>query len=150
MLVANGNKTKQPNAPTRGLKTIRLSASTPQTTIRPPGNPEDIAVKIAAEVIGDPVHNPPVIAVPADVLDTYVGRYQIAPGSVRTITREGTRMFSQRDGGETSEIVPIGATEFTFKDSFQRLSFEQDSSGRVVRVVSRTLDGTPQVAERIW
>lgn len=115
----------------------------------PPANPEDLAVKIAAEVIGDPVHDPPVIAVPTEVLDTYVGRYQIAPGSVRTITRTGTRLFSQRDAGEKFEIVPIGSREFTFKNSFQRLSFEKDGSGTVVRVISRTLDGTPEVAERI-
>jgi CubicO group peptidase (beta-lactamase class C family) len=115
----------------------------------PPGDPEDIAVKIAADVIGDPVHDPPATALPIAVLDTYVGRYQIAPGSVRTITRDGTRMFSQRDSGEKSEIIPIGPTEFTFKDSFQRLSFELDSSGSVVRVISRTLDGTPEAAERI-
>ena len=100
-------------------------------------------------MIGAPVHDPSAIAVPVEVLDTYVGRYQIALDDVRTITREGTRMSSQRNGGEKAELISIGAGEFSFRESFQRLSFEQDSSGRVVRVVSRTLGGMPEVGERI-
>jgi CubicO group peptidase (beta-lactamase class C family) len=115
----------------------------------PPRNPEDMAVRIAAEVIGAPAREPSAIAVPVEVLDTYAGRYQIAPDDVRTITREGTRMSSQRNGGQKSELIPIGAGEFAFKESFQRLSFEQDASGRVVRVVSRTLGGMPEAGERI-
>ena len=115
----------------------------------PPRSPEVSAVRIAAEVIGAPVHDPSAIAVPVEVLDTYVGRYQIAPDDLRTITREGTRMLSQRNGGEKFELISIGAREFSFRDSFQRLSFEQDSSGSVVRVVSRTLGGMPEVGERI-
>jgi D-alanyl-D-alanine carboxypeptidase len=115
----------------------------------PPRNPQDMAVRIAAEVIGDPVRDPAAIAVPIEVLDTYVGRYQIAPGDVRTITLEGTRLSSQRNGGQKSELIAIGAGVFTFIESFQRLSFEQDDSGRVVRVVSRTLGGMPEAGERI-
>jgi len=115
----------------------------------PPRSPDDTAVKIAAEVIGDPVHDPSAIAMPIEVLDTYVGRYQIGPEDVRTITREGTRMFSQRNGGEKFELISIGAREFSFRDSFQRLSFEQDASGRVVRAISRTLGSMPEVAERV-
>ena len=45
----------------------------------PPRSPEVTAVRIAAEVIGAWVHDPSAIAVPVEVLDTYVGRYQIAP-----------------------------------------------------------------------
>ena len=115
----------------------------------PPRSPEDSAVRIGAELMGDPVHDPSAIAVPVEVLDTYAGRYQIALDDVRTITREGTHMLSQRNGGEKAELISIGAGEFSFRESFQRLSFEQDSSGRIVRVVSRTLGGMPEVGERI-
>ena len=115
----------------------------------PPRSPDDLTVRIAAEVIGEPVHDPSAIAVPVEVLDTYVARYHIAPDDMRTITREGTRLFSQRNGGEKFELIPIGAGEFAFTESFQRLSFEQDSSGSVVRVVSRSLGGMPEVGERI-
>ena len=78
----------------------------------PPRRPEDSAVKTAAEVIGAPVQDPSAIAVPVDVLDTYVGRDQIAAGDARTIERDGTRMFSQRNGGEASELISIGAGSF--------------------------------------
>jgi len=50
-------------------------------------------------VIGVPVYDSSTIAVPVEVLDTYVGRYRIA-SDLRIITREGTRMFSQRNAGE--------------------------------------------------
>jgi CubicO group peptidase (beta-lactamase class C family) len=115
----------------------------------PPHSPERVAVQIAAEAVGTPVREPSAVAVPIGVLETYVGRYQIGPDDVRTITRDGTRLFSQRNSGEKSEIIPIGSAEFAFPDSFQRLSFERDSSGAVIRVVSRTLGGTPEVAQRI-
>lgn len=111
--------------------------------------PEDAAVRIAAEVIGVPVRFPAAIAVPVQVLDSYVGRYEIAPGDVRAITREGTRLVSQRNSGEKSPLIAIGAGEFSFEESFQRLTFERDPSGQVVRVVSRTLGGVPEVAERM-
>ena len=112
-------------------------------------DPDTAAAKIAAEAIDRPYHDPAAIPLPMEVLDSYVGIYQIDPENARTISRDGTHMFMQRTGGRKIEIFPVRAEEFFLANSFQRLSFTQDGAGRVVRVVSRWLDGTPDVGEKI-
>src|SRR6202521_1903031 len=40
-----------------------------------------------------------------NVYDAYVGKYELAPGLIVTITRDGNRLFSEV-GGQRSELVP--------------------------------------------
>ena len=63
-------------------------------------------------MIGAPVHDPSAIAVPVEVLDTNVDRCQIAADDLRTITREGTHMFSQRNGAVQKSSRPNGGFRF--------------------------------------
>jgi CubicO group peptidase (beta-lactamase class C family) len=112
-------------------------------------DPDTAAAKIAAEAIDRPYHDPAAITLATEVLDSYVGIYQIDPENTRTISRDGTHMFMQRTGGRKLEIFPVRSGEFFLANSFQRLSFTQDGTGKIVRIVSRWLDGPPDIGERI-
>ncbi|MCB0609087.1 MAG: DUF3471 domain-containing protein [Lewinella sp.] len=51
----------------------------------------------------------------ADVLETYVGTYNLAPGFDIEITREGTRLYGQATGQGRFELFPKSETEFYLK-----------------------------------
>ncbi len=114
----------------------------------PPIDVDYAAARIACDAIGRPYREPAAISLPPSVLDTYVGVYEIDLEQTRTITREDTRMFMQRSGGPKVEILPSAEGEFFVRSSFQRLTFRKDGSGRAVKVISRVLDGTPDVGIR--
>jgi pimeloyl-ACP methyl ester carboxylesterase len=68
-------------------------------------------------------------------LDRCVGRYEIAPGFVLTITREGDRLMSQATGQQSVEIFPESESEFFLKVVDAQLSFELKEPGPAKGVV---------------
>ncbi len=68
-------------------------------------------------------------------LDRCTGRYEIAPGFVLTITREGDRLLSQATGQPTVEIFAESEQEFFPKAFDARLSFEVEGDGPAKGVV---------------
>ncbi len=62
-------------------------------------------------------------------LERCVGRYQVAPGFVVTITREGDRLLSQATGQPSIEILPESESEFFLKDVDAQLTFELKEAG---------------------
>ena len=112
------------------------------TNVTPPlGNPGFIATKVAAVAMGEPYREPAAITLDERLLDDYVGVYRVDEKTTRAVTREGARLFTQRAGGPKSEIFAVSQTEFFYKDSFTRVRFERDASGKVTRMVVRTGDG---------
>jgi D-alanyl-D-alanine-carboxypeptidase/D-alanyl-D-alanine-endopeptidase len=98
------------------------------------------------------------VAVDAAVLDTYVGRYQIAPAAVLAISKEGTRMFVQLTGQPKVEMFPEGNRKFFLKVVEAQLTFEGDDKGKATAVVlhqngldqrARRIEGDPVVAKPI-
>lgn len=75
------------------------------------------------------------ITLEPEVLERYVGRYQLAPNFVLTITREEDRLFSQATGQGRAPIFPESETEFFLKVVEARLTFEVDAEHRVTRLV---------------
>ena len=55
------------------------------------------------------------ILVSNDVLKNYVGKYELAPSFIITITVEGNRIFAQATGQGNVEIFPKSKTEFYYK-----------------------------------
>lgn len=55
------------------------------------------------------------VMVSEEVLETYVGDYQLAPGFIISITREENRLFAQATNQAKFEIYPITETEFFYK-----------------------------------
>lgn len=114
----------------------------------PPTDLDFLATILAAEVIGQPYREPTRIKLPDAVLEGYVGLYRIDENSIRTITREGGRLFMQRTGAPKYEIHASAEGEFFRPKSFQRLSFVKDASGKYVELVSRT-GNHREVAHRV-
>lgn len=81
------------------------------------------------------VPNAPSIAVPAEVLERYVGRYDYGGGAVLTVTHEGTRLFAQLTGQPRFEIFPRSETEFHWKVVPAQVTFVKDAQGQVSKVI---------------
>ena len=80
----------------------------------------------------------------------YLGVYRIDDHDTRSVTLEDGHMFTQRTGGGRSEILAHGEDAFFYPNTFTHLTFDRDSSGRVVSM-SMHHDGADmgEPAERI-
>jgi hypothetical protein len=88
---------------------------------------------------------PPTITLAAEVLDEYVGRYEMssrrsdAPAS---ITREGSHLIIKLPWRQLALVMePISPTEFVLPRTDARFTFQKDASGRVTGVVFKISDG---------
>jgi hypothetical protein len=88
------------------------------------------------------------IAVDPQLLEKYVGRYQLAPAAIITMTREGGRLFTQLTGQPKFEIFAEGDKDFFLKVVDAQLTFETDATGKAVTVVLHQ-NGIDQRAKRI-
>jgi hypothetical protein len=68
-------------------------------------------------------------------LDRCVGRYEIAPGFVLAITREGDRLLSQATGQPSFEIFAESESEFFPKAFDAQLTFDLKEPGPAKGVV---------------
>lgn len=62
----------------------------------------------------------------------YVGDYQVTPALVLTISREGDKLFGTMTGQSKRAIEPVSDTQFTMPEVKANITFEKDSSGKVV------------------
>src|SRR6185369_7785466 len=76
---------------------------------------------------------PPVaqLALTAQQLDAYVGRYQLAPQMVFTIARDGSQLNAQLTGQPSLPIYADKADHFFYKVVDAQLDFERDGTGKV-------------------
>jgi CubicO group peptidase (beta-lactamase class C family) len=68
-----------------------------------------------------------IVAVDAKILESYTGRYELAPGFVLAITREGAQLFAQATGQPRFEIYASAPNEFFLKVVDAQLTFHADS-----------------------
>ena len=108
-----------------------LDASIPlvQTFSRPTGSRTEVKI--------DPV-----------VFDRYVGRYQLAPSAILTVTRDGSQFFVQLTGQPRFDIFAESEKKFFLKVVDAQLSFETDEEKKGVAVVLHQ-NGIDQRAPRI-
>ncbi|RZA32293.1 MAG: serine hydrolase [Lysobacteraceae bacterium] len=71
---------------------------------------------------------PRIVAKIADAaFDAHLGRYEIQPGMVLEVQRDGSRYFVQPTGQRRVEIFPLSETRFFARDVDAELSFEGQS-----------------------
>jgi D-alanyl-D-alanine carboxypeptidase len=77
--------------------------------------------------------------------DTRVGRYELRPGFVMELSRDGERYFAQATGQGKLEIFPLSETVFFSKDVDAEISFEpvdgQEGGGFVLKQGGRNIPG---------
>src|SRR5262249_1114127 len=73
-----------------------------------------------------------------------VGRYDLRIG-VNVVTREGNHLFAQLSTSQNFEIFPLSEMEFFYPGGSERLTFEKDNTGKVLKAIFRrgdfSLDG---------
>jgi serine-type D-Ala-D-Ala carboxypeptidase/endopeptidase len=99
-----------------------------------------------------PLSAPPVvrkeIAVSPEVLERYVGKYDLAPNVVIAITREDARLFVQLTGQPKFELFASAEREFFLKVVDAQITFEMDADGRATRLILHQ-NGMHQPAKRV-
>ena len=73
----------------------------------------------------------PEATLPADVMASYVGRYEIAPTFVITVTHENGRLYAQPTDQPKVRIYAEAKDRFFFKVVDARLEFDRDTAGAV-------------------
>lgn len=64
------------------------------------------------------------------IYEGLTGVYELAPGFMLTITRQGDGLYAQATGEEPFPIFPESETEFFFQAMYAQITFEVDSEGR--------------------
>ncbi len=112
--------------------TFKATEPGPATGLVLHQNGRDMPAKRIGEV--PPAVERAEIAVDAATLDRWVGRYQLAPDFVLTVTREGTRLFVQATGQPKLEVFAESPSRFFYKVVDAQITFEGES-GPAARLV---------------
>ena len=86
---------------------------------------------------------PPRVAValaPA-AMDGFVGRYELRPGLVLELTRDGDKMFGQATGQPKFALMPVSATTFYVKEVDAEIVFDNGNSQLTLLQGGRKLPG---------
>jgi CubicO group peptidase (beta-lactamase class C family) len=65
----------------------------------------------------------------------YVGRYQIKPGFVLTITNENNQLFCQPTGQDKLQLHPENATTFNLTEVDAKITFIKNSKGQATKLI---------------
>jgi hypothetical protein len=84
------------------------------------------------------------------IYDAYVGEYEIAPGFVFNVTRQGDKLVGQTTGEKKlHELLPQNETTFYIKGDPDLNIFVKDERGQVTHIIFRSLDGREIKAKKI-
>src|SRR5208283_1447068 len=75
------------------------------------------------------------ITVDPKIFDGYVGRYQLAPNFILTVTQEGDHLFTQATGQPRVEIFPESDRDYFLKVVDAQVTFVPDSQGRATELI---------------
>jgi hypothetical protein len=68
-------------------------------------------------------------------LESYVGQYELAPGFVLTIRKEGERLTGQATGQPRLRLLPQSEADFKVSGVDASLTFVKDKEGKVAQIV---------------
>jgi CubicO group peptidase (beta-lactamase class C family) len=113
--------------------------------------PQEIASKLAAVVHGEKVVMPSEhkeITVSPKLFNGYIGRYQLAPDFVLTITREDDHLFAQATGQPKFQIFPESDRDYFLKVVDAQITFVTDGNDKASELILHQ-GGQDQHAKRI-
>ena len=88
------------------------------------------------------------IAVDTKIFDGYVGRYQLGPNFVMTVTREDDHFFVQATGQPKLEIFPESDHDYFLKVVDAQITFVTDAKGQATELILHQ-NGLDQHAKRV-
>ena len=68
---------------------------------------------------------------PDDLLKRYVGKYELAPGFILTVTKEGSQLKAQATGQPAFDIYPKSNTVFYLKVVTAQITFNAVKDGTI-------------------
>ena len=87
------------------------------------------------------------IAVDSTVLQSYVGKYEMKPGLILTITREGNKLYGQATGQGRLDLFAEAQNKFFLKVVPAEIEFIKDDNGKVI--ICRLYQGGVNDAKKI-
>jgi D-alanyl-D-alanine carboxypeptidase len=99
---------------------------------------DDVMKIIVGELTGKKFEEPQerkAVAVDPKIFDNYAGEYEVAPGVVLTISRDGERLMAQVTGQDRAEIYPSSETEFFSRRVDAQIKFVKNQQGEVTSIV---------------
>ncbi len=94
-----------------------------------------------------PAKDRAVVELKPEILDRYVGRYQLAPGVFFNLRRDGSHLLAQLSGQSYAEIFPESETNFFYQVVDAQLTFRR-ADGRTTELVLHQ-NGIDQTAKKI-
>lgn len=88
------------------------------------------------------------VAINPQLLDGYIGAYQLTPRLVFTITRDGNKLFARLTGQQTYEVHPYSDRDFLYTIVAAQLSFVAGADGKASAVILHQ-SGQDRTAERV-
>jgi len=107
--------------------------------------PEPRAVKIAWLALGLAEPERKAVSLPATDLDRVTGVYVDEGKQELYISRDGNKLFIQRQGGAKSELLAASAAEFFTGDNPARILAEKDAAGNVTKLRIAARIGPAQI-----
>jgi len=89
-----------------------------------------------------------IVPVDSATLDGYVGRFQVNPDRVLTVTKEGGKLFGQPTEAPRVELLPLSELRFIRRDQNIQYTFVKNTAGKVDSIEINFPGGTSQ-AKRI-
>lgn len=74
------------------------------------------------------------IVISNEILESYVGKYELAPGFILTVSKDGTQMKAQATGQPESSIFPKSENVFYLKVIEAQLTFNKNEEGAIESV----------------
>ncbi len=88
------------------------------------------------------------VAINPQLLDGYIGAYQLTPLLVFTVTRDGNKLFARLTGQQTYEVHPYSDRDFFYTIVAAQLSFVAGADGKASAVILHQ-NGRDRTAERV-
>ena len=112
-------------------------------------NPGNTNAKEKLAELGVEIEEGDAMTLPAEVLERYVGTYQIAPNFNLTITREGTQLKAQATGQPQFDVFPQSETRFYVEGFPAQLEFHVSEGSDPAESMTLYQNGEGRVCERI-
>jgi D-alanyl-D-alanine-carboxypeptidase/D-alanyl-D-alanine-endopeptidase len=131
-------------APKSGVGIVALSNSSTDAGV------DDIALHLldARYPLTVPEGSPREAAVDSKRLDSFAGRYEMAPNFILSVTHEGDQLYVQATGQPRAAVYAKGDREFFYKVVDAQISFQESEDGLVSGLVLHQ-NGRDQTAKRI-
>ncbi|WP_348252713.1 DUF3471 domain-containing protein [Trichocoleus desertorum] len=82
-----------------------------------------------------PLRQRQAISVDPNLFDEYVGRYELAPNFILTITKEHDRLYAQATGQSQVELFAETETQFFIREVDAQITFIRDPQGPVKHLI---------------